>query len=126
MQWLAIAIGGATGAVARFWMTNAIYALTGRDFPWGTLAVNILGSFLMGVGYALLVERFAADPLWRTLLLAGFLGAFTTFSTFSFETFGLIQQGAWGRAVVNTLLSVVLTIVAVALGMALVQRTSPL
>ena len=80
-QILAIAIGGAAGAVLRYWTSTGIYALVGRTFPYGTLVVNVAGSLLMGFLYVLLVERLALSVEWRAALLIGVLGAFTTFST---------------------------------------------
>ncbi len=111
-QTLAIALGGALGALSRFWAANGVYALMGRSFPYGTLAVNILGSLLMGLGYVWLLERSSLGPAWRALLLVGFLGAFTTFSTFSIETLNLIEGGEPLKAVLNMLLSVVLCVLA--------------
>ena len=109
-QLLAIAAGGALGALMRFWASTGVYALLGRGFPWGTLVVNVGGSLLMGLLSALLIERLAASPEWRAGLLVGFLGAFTTFSTFSMETLNLIEQGAPLRAGLNMLLSVILCV----------------
>lgn len=105
-QLLAIAAGGATGALFRFWVSNGVYAALGRDFPYGTLAVNVLGSLAMGFLYVMLLERSALEPVWRGFVLVGLLGAFTTFSTFSIETLNLIEAGQLLRAVVNMLLSV--------------------
>ena len=112
-QLIAIAAGGAIGAVMRFMVSNWFYALLGRDFPYGTLAVNVLGSFAMGIGYILMVERTGISPEWRALLLVGFLGAFTTFSTFSIETLNLIESGELIKAGMNMMLSVLLCLVAV-------------
>jgi CrcB protein len=116
IQTLAIAAGGAAGAVARYWVSSGIYALLGRDFPYGTLAVNVLGSLAMGFLYVWLLERVTSAAELRALLLVGFLGAFTTFSTFSIETLNLIEQAAHLKALLNTLLSVVVCIAAAALG----------
>ena len=115
-QTLAIAAGGAAGAVARYWVSNGVYGLLGRDFPYGTLAVNVLGSLAMGFVYVLLLERVLAAAELRGLLLVGFLGAFTTFSTFSLETLNLIEQAAHLKAVTNVLVSVLVCILAAALG----------
>jgi CrcB protein len=116
-QTLAIAAGGAIGALLRFWSANWIYGLLGRGFPYGTLAVNLAGSLLMGFCYVWLVERSSLGPEWRALVMVGFLGAFTTFSTFSIETMNLIEGGALLKAVMNMFLSVVLCVVAAWLGL---------
>ena len=105
-QLLFIAAGGALGAVMRFMVSNAVYSVAGRDFPYGTLAVNVLGSLLMGALYVLLVERLTDAIEWRAFLLIGVLGAFTTFSTFSMETVALLEGGEPFRALMNILLSV--------------------
>ncbi len=116
MQALAIATGGAVGALLRFWMSNGIYALLGRSFPFGTLAVNVLGSLLMGFLYVLLIDKLSLGPHWRAALLIGLLGAFTTFSTFSIETLNLIEEGEAMKALLNVILSVVLCLGAAWLG----------
>lgn len=119
MQALAIAAGGAAGALMRYWMATAVYAWWGRDFPWGTLVVNVLGSLAMGMCYILFIERLTAGPELRALLLVGFLGAFTTFSTFSIETFNLIEQAEIGKAVLNMAISVFACVAAAWLGVIL-------
>jgi CrcB protein len=116
IQTIAIAGGGAAGALLRFWMSNGVYALLGRGFPYGTLAVNVLGSLLMGVLYVLLLEKLAMGPTARAALLVGLLGAFTTFSTFSMETINLVEAGEMLRAALNVVLSVVLCIGATWIG----------
>ncbi len=116
MQALAIAAGGAVGALLRFWVSNGIYTLVGRTFPYGTLAVNVLGSLMMGALYVLLVDKLMVGPHWRAALLIGLLGAFTTFSTFSIETLNLVEEGELIRALLNVLLSVTLCLVAAWVG----------
>ncbi len=119
MQALAIAAGGALGALMRYWLSTATYAWLGRGFPWGTLAVNVLGSFVMGVLYILLLDRLTSGPEVRAFLLIGFLGAFTTFSTFSIETLNLLEDAQIGKALLNAGGSVVVCIAAAWLGVIL-------
>jgi len=121
-QLIVIAAGGAVGALFRYGLSNAVYATFGRSFPYGTLAVNVLGSLLMGFLFVLLIERSTFDVLWRSAILIGGLGAFTTFSTFSIETLNLIENGAVTLALLNILLSVTLCIVAVWLGVAVARQ----
>lgn len=118
-QLLAIAAGGAIGSVMRYLVSTGVYAIAGRGFPYGTLTVNIAGSMAMGLLYVLLIDRAAADGFWRMALLVGFLGAFTTFSTFSIETLNLMQGGEFAKAMANILLSVALCIGATWLGIRL-------
>lgn len=119
LQLFAIAVGGAVGALLRFAMSNGVYKQFGRDFPYGTLAVNVLGSLLIGVLFILLIEKLAVAAEWRAGLLVGVLGAFTTFSTFSLETFTLMENGAFLKAGLNVFLSVVLCLAATWLGISL-------
>ena len=116
-QLLAIAGGGALGAVLRFSMSSNIYRVFGREFPYGTLAVNVLGSLLMGLFFILIIERGTLSAEWRSVIMIGFLGAFTTFSTFSIETLALLESGELSRAVLNIFLSVVLCLGATWLGL---------
>lgn len=111
-QVLVIAAGGAAGAVLRFWVSTGVYGVLGRGFPYGTLAVNVLGSLLMGVLYVLLLERSDLPVEWRAAILIGLLGAFTTFSTFSIETLNLLEERELIKAVLNMVLSVVLCLFA--------------
>lgn len=96
----------------RFLVSTGIYSWLGRGFPYGTLVVNILGSLLMGLLYELFLQRLSVSPEVRAVLLVGFLGAFTTFSTFSIETINLIEQGYLIKAIANVFASVILCILA--------------
>jgi len=116
-QLLAIAGGGALGAVMRFGVSSGVYRVLGKDFPYGTLAVNVLGSLLMGLCFILMVERNVLSMEWRSVIMIGFLGAFTTFSTFSMETLSLLESGELTRALLNILLSVTLCLAATWIGL---------
>lgn len=115
---LAIAMGGALGSVLRFWVSNWVTGMLGRGFPYGTLLVNVSGSLLMGFLYIVLIEKFNASTEWRALLLIGLLGGFTTFSSFSMETFNLIEAGEILKALGNVILSVSVCLAATWLGVA--------
>lgn len=114
---VAIAAGGAVGALLRYWVSIGVHRLAGAGFPYGTLTVNVAGSLLMGAVYVLVIERMDVDPLWRGALLVGLFGAFTTFSTFSLETLNLIENGESLSAAVNVAASVILCIAACWIGM---------
>lgn len=121
-QLLAIALGGSAGAVARFLVANGVYAWLGRAFPFGTLFVNVSGCFAMGFLTALMLQRFTAVVEYRAAILIGFLGAYTTFSTFALETVYLIEDGGLRKAALNIFLSTVLCLVAVSLGLILGRK----
>ncbi len=114
-----IAVGGAFGALSRYGASLGVYSIFGRGFPYGTLFVNVAGSFLMGVLSIMLLERFNLGPEWRAAILVGFLGSFTTFSTFSIETLNLLEQGDIHRAFWNISISLVLCISAVWFGVSI-------
>lgn len=118
MIWLYIAIGGAAGAVARYGLGGWIQDRAGFGFPWGTLVVNVLGCLLIGFAVRYL-ETVRLPAELRALMGVGVLGAFTTFSTFSYETVALMEEGAWGRAAAYSLGSLALGIVAVYAGTSL-------
>lgn len=94
------------GAVLRYGLSAGVHRMLGASFPFGTLTVNILGCFVMGLLYALLVERMDVEPAWRAAIFIGLLGAFTTFSSFSMETLNLLELGEQEKALVNILVSV--------------------
>jgi len=119
---LAIAAGGACGALLRFWVGQGVHALVGRGFPFGTLLVNVAGSAAMGAVYILFFERHDLAPEWRAALVVGFLGAFTTFSTFSMDTLVLVQQGEPAKAVLNVVASVGLCLTGCWLGMVVARQ----
>jgi CrcB protein len=118
-QWLAVAIGGALGSVMRFGLSTWVASFAGRAFPYGTLAVNILGCLAMGMLMVWLAER---DATLRLGLTVGLLGGFTTFSAFSAETLTLMSQGAWDRALAYVLASVVLCLGAAWAGASLARQ----
>lgn len=114
---LLIFVGAGAGGVFRYWISNLTYWFLGRAFPYGTLIVNVSGCFLMGFIFIFLLERFdgMSSPL-RSLLLIGFLGGYTTFSSFSIETLNLFENGAPLNGMINILLNVILCLAATWLG----------
>ncbi|GAB6057258.1 fluoride efflux transporter CrcB [Desulfonatronum parangueonense] len=113
---LLIALCGALGALARYWLSLAVYTLMGRDFPWGTSAVNILGCFLFGLVWVLSEERGLIPLQLRFILLVGFMGSFTTFSTYIFESNVLLEQAQWFKLGLNLLSQNILGLAALYLG----------
>ena len=116
MNFLIIGIGGFLGACARYGVALWIGRRWGRSFPLGTFAINVTGSFLIGLLMTLMTERIIENPQWRLLLVVGFLGAYTTFSTFEYETGALLKDGEWLFAGLNVVLSVAAGFVALKLG----------
>jgi fluoride exporter len=104
--YIAIAIGGTLGCWARYAMTNLVQAIYGRDFPYATLSINVLGAFIMGFLFIETLERLTVSPAVRTGVLTGMLGGFTTFSTFEMETLLLAEQGDVPKALLYVFLSV--------------------
>ena len=113
-----IGLGGALGALMRFWISSGVAVLWGRGFPFGTLIVNILGSLLIGILYVLFAERMIAAAGVRALLVVGLLGALTTFSAFSIETLQLIEGGELWKALVNVSANVMFCLFACWVGLA--------
>jgi CrcB protein len=113
---LGITVAGAAGALARYGIEGVISQRSSSAFPWGTFVVNISGAFLLGLMFTLMTERFAVSPWLRSTLAIGFLGAYTTFSTLSLETFRLIEDNALVLAALNSAGSLAVGIVAVYAG----------
>ncbi|MER2492270.1 fluoride efflux transporter CrcB [Catenovulum sediminis] len=111
-----IALGGAFGASLRYFLSQQALIWFGKSFPFGTLIVNIIGSLLIGFLYTLIAQGQLQIIPWRTFIGIGFLGALTTFSTFSMDTLLLMQQGDWLKAVLNILFNVLICLLAVWLG----------
>jgi len=122
--YLFVALGGACGASLRFYFSQLILNWLGKGFPFATLAVNISGSLIMGALYGLIENGVIEVSVYRTLLGIGFLGAFTTFSTFSLDTLLLMQQGEFIKGMINILLNVSLCIFAAGIGLYLVSYAS--
>lgn len=120
-QLLAVAAGGAAGAVMRWLMAAGIQRMAGGAFPWGTFAVNALGSFLLGFLFIWLIERSTASELVRLAITVGFLGAFTTFSTYSLESIRLLQEGAFSLAFGNIIGQVIVCLLLTWLGVQLAR-----
>ncbi len=118
---LAVAFGGAFGAVSRYWLMTLVSSLASHRFPWATLAVNVIGSFLIGMLYIVISERMLLSEQWRAILIVGYLGAFTTFSTFSLDALMLMQEGFFVQAFSYILASVVLCLACAWLGIAFMR-----
>ncbi|MDQ6981706.1 MAG: fluoride efflux transporter CrcB [Mariprofundus sp.] len=120
-QLAAVAIGGAAGAVIRWLVASGVQKMAGGAFPWGTFAVNALGSFLLGFLFVWLIERSTASELVRLAITVGFLGAFTTFSTYSLESIRLLQEGAFSLAFGNIIGQVMICLLLTWLGVQLAR-----
>lgn len=121
-RYLLVLIGGGTGALARYAAASAIMTRFGGTFPLGTWVINVTGSFLIGFLMTMLTERFQLDPAWRLLLVVGFLGGYTTFSSFEWETYTAVREGALWTGMLNVGASVMAGYAAVWLGALLAQR----
>ncbi|MFO1514425.1 MAG: fluoride efflux transporter CrcB [Verrucomicrobiota bacterium] len=118
MTYLLVASGGALGSVGRYWLSGVVAARVGEMFPWGTLVVNVTGSFVIGLLAAVTEPegRLLASPDFRLFFMIGVCGGYTTFSSFSLQTLNLLRDGEWLYAGGNVLLSVILCMVGVWLG----------
>jgi fluoride exporter len=128
ISYLSVAVGGALGSVARYWLSGVVAARMGETFPAGTLIVNITGCFIAGLFVALTGPdgRLLVSPTFRQFFVIGVCGGYTTFSSFSLQTLTLVQEGEWLSAGLNTLASFTLCMLGVWLGyvagMTLIQR----
>ena len=116
MNSILVFLGGGIGATARYGLQGLVYRIAGAGFPYGTLVVNVLGSFFIGFLMALFEERFIVNPSLRVFLTIGLLGGFTTFSSFSYETIALFRDGSYFPALVNVTTSVLVCLGATWLG----------
>jgi len=111
-----IALAGLIGTLIRYWLSTFVARQYGEPFPWGTLAVNLIGSFFAGAIYHLADDRFLISPTLRTVILIGLLGGFTTFSSYGLQTFTLLRDGQIGLATLNIAVSNVLGLLMVWVG----------
>jgi fluoride exporter len=118
-KYFLVAIGGALGSLARFWMGSAVANRLGTRFPYGTFVINLTACLIIGFSLALLGRRTELSPAWRFLIPVGFVGAYSTFSTFEWEIFANIQAGSFLTAASYVTLSVVLGLIAVWAGVLL-------
>lgn len=115
-NYLLVFVGGGTGAAARYWLSGAVYRFVPANFPYGILAVNILGCFIIGLLMTVSLERYMISSTIRVFLTVGILGGFTTFSSFSYETVALLQDGELQRAILNVFFTVAGCLLATSLG----------
>lgn len=121
-RYLVVGLGGFVGAIARYAIGVWVETFWRRDFPLATFLINVTGCFIIGFVLTAVAERAPIDPLWRLLIATGFVGAYTTFSTFEWETHRLTESGALGWALANVLASILIGFVAVRLGVQLGRR----
>lgn len=120
-EYLWVSLGAVGGASLRYWLSRFLAKLAGTAFPYGTLLINLTGSFLLGLFLIWTTERVLADPRWRLLIAIGFCGSYTTFSSYAFETMAYFEQGHWQLFATNILTNNVLCLAAVLGGMALAR-----
>ena len=121
LDFLVISLGAIVGANLRYWMSRSAVRLLGPVFPYGTLSINVLGSFVLGFFLVWTSERVLVDPRWRLLIAVGFCGGYTTFSSYAYETMAFFEQGQWTLMAMNFLANNLLACAAVVGGMALAR-----
>lgn len=114
-----MALAGSLGTLARYGTALAVQSVAGRDFPWGTVVVNVLGCFLFGLGWSVITHRFLLGDDVKLIVLTGFMGAFTTFSTYLFETHELLRAAQWWHVAANVAIQNVIGLIALAGGIGL-------
>ncbi|HVG21642.1 MAG TPA: fluoride efflux transporter CrcB [Blastocatellia bacterium] len=112
-RYIAVALGGALGAMARYWVSIVVEERFATRFPLATLIINVTGSFILGFFLTLVTERASIHPNWRLAVAVGFVGAYTTFSTFEYETFKLLETGSGVGGLMNVIVSLALGFLAV-------------
>jgi CrcB protein len=120
-DFLVISLGAIFGANARYFLSRYAAKILGPVFPYGTLIINVLGSFVVGLFVIWATERVLINPRWRLLVVVGFCGAFTTFSSYAFETVAYFEQGQWQMMLTNILSNNILCLIAALAGMALAR-----
>jgi fluoride exporter len=121
LDFLTISAGAIVGANLRYWMSRSAVRLLGPVFPYGTLTINVLGSFVLGFFLVWTSERVLVDPRWRLLIAVGFCGGYTTFSSYAYETMVFFEQGQWTLMAANFVANNLLACMAVLAGMALAR-----
>ena len=121
LDFLAISAGAVAGANLRYWMSRYAVRLLGPVFPYGTLAINMLGSFVLGFFLVWTTKRAVVDPRWRLLIAVGFCGGYTTFSSYAYETMAFFEHGQWMLMAANFVSNNLLACAAVLAGMALAR-----
>ena len=117
LKYFMVGVGGCLGSILRFWLGSYIGGRLGSRFPYGTFVINVTGSFLIGLVLTILAERTQWSPNWRYLIPIGFIGGYTTFSTFEYETLRLVQDGQMVAAMLNVVMSVMVGFAGVWAGM---------
>ncbi len=120
-EYLWVSLGGIFGACARYFLSRLTARLVGTSFPWGTLFINLSGSFILGLFLVYTTEKAFVDPRWRLMIAIGFCGAFTTFSSYAFESMVYFEQGHWSLFAGNVLANNILCLAAVLGGAALAR-----
>jgi CrcB protein len=121
LDFLAISVGAIVGANLRYWMSRSAVRWVGPVFPYGTLSINVLGSFVLGFFLVWTSERVLVDPRWRLLIAVGFCGGYTTFSSYAYETMAFFEQGQWTLMAANFVANNLLACGAVVAGMVLAR-----